>query len=105
MSHAADERGKMDDDTGVKRRNEGSRDGGLGEITVRAAQRGHGVAAARQLHRQVRTDEAGATGDQDALLRYHSIVRARPSSSSTCASKPSSSRALSTFGMRSSTSA
>ena len=35
---------------------------------------------------------------------YHAIVRARPSSSSTCASKPSSSRALPTFGKRTSTS-
>ena len=35
---------------------------------------------------------------------YHAIVRASPSSSSTFASKSSSSRALSTFGMRSSTS-
>ena len=39
------------------------------------------------------------------LSRYHAIVLARPSSRSTCASKPSSSRALSTFGIRISTSA
>ena len=39
-----------------------------------------------------------------SLARYHAIVRARPSSSSTCASKPSSERAFSTFGIRSSTS-
>src|SRR5438105_5585708 len=38
------------------------------------------------------------------LCLYQAIVRARPSSSSTWASKPSSSRALSTFGMRISTS-
>src|SRR5262249_39576911 len=38
------------------------------------------------------------------LSRYHAIVRARPSSSSTCASKPSSSRALPTLGKRTSTS-
>jgi hypothetical protein len=36
--------------------------------------------------------------------RYHAIVLSRPSSSSTFASKPMSSRAFSTFGMRSSTS-
>src|SRR5207237_1294236 len=36
---------------------------------------------------------------------YQAIVRARPSSSSTCASKPRISRAFSTFGTRSSTSA
>ena len=35
---------------------------------------------------------------------YHSIVLASPSSSSTLGSHPSSSRAFSTFGMRSSTS-
>ena len=35
---------------------------------------------------------------------YHAIVRARPSSRSTFASNPSTSRAFSTFGMRSSTS-
>ena len=38
-------------------------------------------------------------------LRYHAIVLSSPSSSSTFASKPSCSRAFSTFGMRSSTSA
>ena len=38
------------------------------------------------------------------LARYHSIVLERPSSSSTRGSQPSSSRAFSTFGMRSSTS-
>ena len=38
------------------------------------------------------------------LSRYHAIVRARPSSRSTFASKPSSSRALFTFGIRTSTS-
>ena len=36
--------------------------------------------------------------------RYHAIVLSRPSSSSTFASKPMSSRAFSTFGIRSSTS-
>src|SRR5712691_5719185 len=36
--------------------------------------------------------------------RYHAIVLSRPSSSSTFASKPMSSRAFSTFGMRNSTS-
>ena len=43
---------------------------------------------------------AGAAG----LARYHAIVRSSPSSSSTFASKPSSSRAFVAFGMRSSTS-
>ncbi len=36
--------------------------------------------------------------------RYQAIVRMRPSSSSTCASKPSTLRAFSMFGIRSSTS-
>ncbi len=36
--------------------------------------------------------------------RYHAMVRARPSSRSTCASKPSCSRAFDTLGMRISTS-
>ena len=40
----------------------------------------------------------------DAFARYQAMVRSRPSSSSTFASNPSRSRALSTFGIRSSTS-
>ncbi len=45
-------------------------------------------------------------GEPDSLYlsRYHAIVRSRPSSSSTRGSQPSSSRAFSTFGIRSSTS-
>src|SRR5262249_53084514 len=42
--------------------------------------------------------------DPRYLVRYHSIVLASPSSSSTSGSQPSSSRAFSTLGMRSSTS-
>ena len=47
----------------------------------------------------------GAHAAASCVSRYHAIVRASPSSSSTRASKPSSSRAFSTFGMRISTSA
>ena len=56
----------------------------------------------------LRPDIGPGEPDQAAAsprLRYHEIVRPRPSSSSTFASKPSTSRALSTFGIRSSTSA
>ena len=56
---------------------------------------------------QVRPREAdGALGHAGApsRARYHAIVRSRPSSSSTRASNPSSARAFSTFGIRSSTS-
>ena len=60
----------------------------------------------------VAAEEAAPAGDEDAhayvsaglRARYQAIVRSSPSSSSTRASKPSSSRAFSTFGMRSSTS-
>ena len=47
----------------------------------------------------------GAHAAASCVSRYQAIVRASPSSSSTFASKPSSSRAFSTFGMRISTSA
>ena len=53
----------------------------------------------RRRRRRARLDGCGC------FSRYHAIVRARPSSSSTCGSQPSSSRAFSTFGIRSSTSA
>ena len=42
---------------------------------------------------------------ESSLPWYHAIVFSRPSSSSTCGSHPSTSRAFFTFGMRSSTSA
>src|SRR5207248_4412251 len=43
---------------------------------------------------------AGFAAAVTKRLRYHSMVRASPSSRSTFASKPSSSRASSTFGLR-----
>ena len=43
-------------------------------------------------------------GGAPSFSRYHAIVRSSPSSRSTLASKPSSVRALSMFGIRSSTS-
>ena len=49
-------------------------------------------------------DRRAAHAAAPSRARYHAIVRERPSSSSTSASKPSSDRALSTFGIRSSTS-
>ena len=52
---------------------------------------------------EVRPGEPHAIAGVRSL--YQAIVRARPSSRSTFASKPSTSRAFSTFGMRSSTSA
>ncbi len=52
----------------------------------------------------LRADVRPGETDQE-LSRYQAIVRSRPSSRSTCASKPSSSRALSTVGTRISTSA
>ena len=63
----------------------------------------HGLDLGQLLLAHVRASEAdhAAAGFR---LRYHAIVRERPSSSSTSASKSSSSRALSTFGIRSSTS-
>ena len=49
-------------------------------------------------------DRRAAHAAAPSRARYHAIVRESPSSSSTSASKPSSDRALSTFGIRSSTS-
>ena len=49
-------------------------------------------------------DRVAAHEPTGRFSRYQSIVRSSPSSSSTVASKPSSSRALPMFGMRSSTS-
>ncbi len=52
----------------------------------------------------VRLGEPDRVGHPDEFSRYHAIVRSSPSSRSTFASKPRSSRAFSMFGMRSSTS-
>ncbi len=52
------------------------------------------------LFARLRASEA----DRGYLARYHSIVLVSPSSSSTLGSQPSSSCALATFGIRSSTS-
>ena len=52
----------------------------------------------------VRPREPDRVAHLAPFSRYHAIVRSRPSSSSTFAAKPRSSRALSTFGIRSSTS-
>ena len=64
----------------------------------------HGRDGGELLRAHVRAGEPDQTGVRSRSL-YQEIVLARPSSRSTFASKPSSSRAFPTFGIRSSTSA
>ena len=85
---------------------------GFGEVAVRAAEHDDIVAGLTQRTVDVAAEEAAAPRHEDAhqmsaglRVRYQAIVCSSPSSSSTTGSQPSTLRAFSTFGMRSSTSA
>ena len=86
-----------------------ARPAGGGELPLELGdERAHRELAALEHLGDERDVLAAGVGPGEAdclyLLRYHSIVRASPSSSSTSGSQASSSRAFATFGMRSSTS-
>ena len=90
------------------RRADGLRDGGLELLDLRAHRELPGAHDLRDGSElgvpDVRPREPDRLRHLDGFSRYHAIVRSSPSSRSTLASKPRSSRAFSMFGMRSSTS-
>ena len=103
-------RGAGRDDRGVCR-SDGVRQRVLELVDLRAHRElparehlGHGRELGLADVRSRQPDPLGQAAGAPRCARYHAIVRARPSSSSTFASKPSRRLALSMFGMRSSTS-
>ncbi len=84
------------------------RHGGLELLDLRAHRELPGVHNLRDGSKlglpDVRPREPNGLRHLDGFSRYHAIVRSSPSSRSTLASKPSSSRAFSMFGTRTSTS-